>query len=380
MDTGTFETDEHGRKMFRPGIPVFPPLEDVHDLLDKTLHPLREFDRLVQEWRHPGSVGRLFARLDAVHSSGAEGSTTTFTDLMEFETSLGIAPDVDDADTVSACAEAFDTEADGSADLNAMVLRIHQRLFGRAKNKMAASGAGKFKTKPNFTRDPDFPGNFFGYTSPGSVAAALQEWQDFTLATDPKTPELVRQMLSHWMFEHIHPVTDGNGRIGRLLVPIAMKLKGQTGTACTFFGEAVYDDKQLYVDALKDARMTGQTAAFTRQMLGFVMTTARANLDRLRRLAALETEWKRGVSARADSAVHLMIPYALTKPVFTVSDAQKDLGTKYVATNNAAKALLDAGILSVPADARRDRLFHANEVLEIFDRFRPQPSPRPGGM
>jgi Fic family protein len=35
---------------------------------------------------------------------------------------------------------------------------------------------------------------------------------------------MVRQVLSHWMFEHIHPVADGNGRIGRLLVPIILRV------------------------------------------------------------------------------------------------------------------------------------------------------------
>src|SRR5476651_449132 len=95
--SGTFEFDEHSRWLFRPAVPIFPRLEDVNDLLEDAFVALREFDRLLLDWGHIGSVGRLFARLDAVHSSGAEGSTTTFTDLMEYETSLKIAPDTDDA-------------------------------------------------------------------------------------------------------------------------------------------------------------------------------------------------------------------------------------------------------------------------------------------
>src|SRR5580692_9244893 len=98
MSLGEFEFDDQGRRLFRPATPPFPRLEDVHDLLDPAMAALREFDSQLQAWRHPGSIGRLFARLDAVHSSGAEGSTTTFTDLMEFETSARVAPDLNDAE------------------------------------------------------------------------------------------------------------------------------------------------------------------------------------------------------------------------------------------------------------------------------------------
>lgn len=375
--SGTFEFDAHGRRLFRPAVPAFPRLEDVNDLLEDASVPLREFDRLLLGWRQAGSVGRLFARLDAVHSSGAEGSTTTFTDLMEYETSLKIAPDTDDASVVSACAEAFELEAGAPGDLEGLILRIHRRLFERAKDNMIASSAGQFKNVANATRDPEFPGNFFGYTNPTSVPEVLGEWRRFTMASEPGKPELVRQVLSHWMFEHIHPVTDGNGRIGRLLVPIVMKMKGKTRSACTFFGEAVHENKERYIDSLKDARITGDMTPFTRQMLSFVMVTAGANIERMRRLEALEKEWKKLVKARADSVIHRMIPYAVTKPVFTVRDAQKDLKAGFASINNAAIALVRAGVLSIPEDARRDRLFHATGVLDIFDRFRADPAPAP---
>jgi len=45
----------------------------------------------------PDVVGKLFARLDAVHSSGAEGATTIFTDLLEYQSSLNRAKDPEDA-------------------------------------------------------------------------------------------------------------------------------------------------------------------------------------------------------------------------------------------------------------------------------------------
>jgi hypothetical protein len=144
--------------------------------------------------------------------------------------------------------------------------------------------------------------------------------------------------------------------------------------ACTFFGEAVHEEKALYVEALKSARMTGKMPNYVRQMLAFVHTTAQRNLARLDKLQALEAEWKAHfANVRSDSVVHRLVAYAVTKPVFTVNDAQAELGVSFAAANTAALAMTNAGILVVPEDAKRNRLFHAEEVLGIFDRFRPQP-------
>ena len=87
LDPGVFELDPDGRRCFRPAAPRFPAIEDILDVLDPATTAVREFDRALSAWERPGLVGRLFARLDAVHSSGAEGSTTTFSELMEYQSS-----------------------------------------------------------------------------------------------------------------------------------------------------------------------------------------------------------------------------------------------------------------------------------------------------
>jgi len=287
---------------------------------------------------------------------------------------LRTAPDVDDATIIAACADGLNEDLAWTTPED-LVLRLHRRLFENHRNRMLAVGAGHFKALPNYTGDPDLPGGMFGYTSPACVEPALREWRDFTLATAPATPELLRQVLSHWMFEHIHPMTDGNGRIGRLLVPILMRRKGQTSTACTFFGESVHENKGLYIGVLKDARITGKTANYSRQMLAFIRTSASANINRLDRLQSIEKDWRaRFARVRSDSVVHRMIAYAMIKPVFTINDAQIDLGVSFAAANGAARTLADEGLLKVPQDVKRNRLFYADEVLGLFDRFR-QKSP-----
>jgi Fic family protein len=378
MTSGSYELDgDGGPPCFRPATPRLPSMDDVQDAHETAWRSVLEFDRMLSEWPHSGRIGRLFARLDAVHSSGAEGATTTFTDLMEFESSARVAPDPVDAASVASCAAAFDAETDSGGDPAAMALRIHRRLFERAGDRMLSVSAGQWKSRRNGTPDQEAPGHVFYYTRPDSVPAAMAEWAAFTMILEPRVPELLRQTASHWMFEHIHPVSDGNGRIGRLLVPLVLRIKGATKTACAFFGEAVHEDKQLYVEALKAGRISGDLTGWTRLVLSLVARTARANIERIDALRNIEAQWRRATSGfRRDSAVHPLVELALTRPAFTVNDAVRDIGGTFASVNAAAGRLVAAGILSVPNDARRGRIFEATAVLDLFDRFRRRPAAR----
>jgi hypothetical protein len=126
-------------------------------------------------------------------------------------------------------------------------------------------------------------------------------------------------------------------------------------------------ERQRPVRRCKDARITGKMSNYARQMLAFVPTTANANLERLDKPQSLEGEWKaRFANVRTDSVVRRLVEYAITKPEFTVNDAQAQLKVSYAAANTAAQALTNAGILAVPEDVTRNRLFHAEEVLGIY--------------
>lgn len=381
---GTTEQDDRGRLCYRPpAVPPFPKMEAVWRHYERAITAVNAFDQALIEFPISGPVsgpvcgvvGSLFARLDAVHSSGAEGSTTTFTDLMEYQTSLQQAPDPEDARSVAAVAQAFDDlSGSGSAWSPARTVQdIHRRLFQSARDPMVAAGAGQWKSYPNGTFDPERPGAIFYYTRPASTPDAMTEWQEFSLGEGDR-PELIRQALSHWMFEHIHPVSDGNGRVGRLMVPLLMKRKGALRTACAFLGEAVHQNKTVYVDALKDGRLTGDLGSWTRVFCSMIAQTAQANLERLAGLRRIHEHWleRTAASFRSHSVAHRLVPYAITRPLFTIRDAQAVTGGTFHALNLAVAKLVGLGLLTLHRASRRERLFAAPDVLALFE-----PVPRP---
>lgn len=352
---------------YRPPVPPLPPTDEVWEALDRARPIVEAFDRALSTFPVPGVVGRLFARLDAVHSSGAEGTTTTFTDLLEYQSALRRTKDPQDAASVSGAAEAFDDLHDGMGAPCDAALAIHRRLFDRDPDPYWAAQAGRWKAHPNATEDPESPTGLFHFTSPASLPAALEAWASFTMATGG--PDLVRQAVSHWLFEHIHPTADGNGRVGRLLVPLVLRTKGATRNACCFLGEAVHQDKQTYVSALKRGRLTGDMGAWTRVFLSLAAQTAGLNLDRIGRLGTLLDGWKRTTrSVRSDSAVHDLVPWILTTPAFTIRDAVAGIGRgTFASVNRAVAQLAGMGIVTAAGARARDRLFVAPDVIALFE-------------
>lgn len=368
MASGTFEAGPRNESCFRPFVPTPPPLETIAEALDLASDTIRQFERRLAAWDKPAVLGRLFARLDAVRSSGAEGSTTTFTDLLEYESSLKSAPDTPDAASIAALSDEASEEID--ADPIDLARRFHHRLFERGTPRQAAE-AGLLKARVNRVRDEDAPGGFFAYTRTESLELALAEWRDFTMARSSQLPELVRQCLSHWMFEHIHPFSDGNGRVGRLLVPVLLRMKGFSTTTCAFFSEPVYEDKDLYLDGLKFARTSNNMTSWMQLMLGFMHRNAASNLDRLDTLLDIKRSWAdRLADHRSDSLIHRLAPFALTRPAFTVNDAMAEIGGTFASVNNAAARLVEKRILVIAKGSQRNRLFQAPEVLDAFDHFR----------
>ena len=162
---------------------------------------LSRLDTLIVRLPDPYLLTENLIFMEAVMSSRIEGTKANFKELF---TKQDITADTLE---VKNCAEAFrcgpqmlgsaKSVMDLAKGLHVILMKNHERING-----------GKLKTTQNYTIKKD--GSIFSYTPPHYLNKSIAAFKSFTMHDDKEIPELIRQGISHWVFEQIHPFPDGN--------------------------------------------------------------------------------------------------------------------------------------------------------------------------
>ncbi len=203
------------------------------------------------------------------------------------------------------------------------------------------------------------------------LIAQYQRWIDWLAAPEPAEglQLLVRVALAHYQFETLHPYTDGNGRLGRLVAALQLMKAGALRAPVLSVSPWLKDHSDEYRDHLLAVSRTGDWAPWVEFFARAVSTEARAGHDRIMRLLALRGEigdTVRSALPRARLAVEIaddLIAY----PILTVAAAQARYGRSNQANRNAIGSLLDLGLLEPYGDAAYDRMYWNRRVFQVID-------------
>jgi Fic family protein len=355
-------------------------IEEVYESVRIAQKELLALDLALSALPDVNAIG-LLVRLEAVESSAAEGTTSTFSELVAHEAARTNSPDVllrvqdFDVQSVKAVVDSFPETVVRDSSAISPIRRarmIHGLLFPRESTaSWLGFPLGDYKRPPNATTDKDAAMGLFHYTHPDRVAGLMLKWQDQTVGRNERRPlePIVRQALSHWLFEHIHPFADGNGRVGRLLTPIMLWRQGSTQFPCGFYGEPVRQSKSDYIDALKESRRSGNLALWVRYFCFLLSIGARENRRRIEALGGLTVQWRGQLEPfRSDSLVHALLPLIILNPVVSVKNVQKMFpNISFNTVNTTLGHFVKLGILRLMTQRSRDRFFANTAVLDLFD-------------
>ena len=177
---------------------------------------------------------------------------------------------------------------------------------------------------------------------------------------------LVRTAIIHAQFETIHPFMDGNGRVGRMLIPMYLFFQKQIELPCFFISEALEHDKIRYYNLLNNIRYKGEW----NEWIKFFLTTVTKQCDKyigiITDINALY-EKHLGIArdlARSSNIVDVM-NYLYQYPVTTAKQIAEKSKLPVTSVNRYLGLLVDKKILYTD-NKSRNRTYFYSDLLEIL--------------
>ena len=377
-ETGKYQVRNYGDEMVHAFIPAplppDPPLSmdgGLQQLLERALLALGRLDSVTVLLPQPALFIYAYVRKEAVLSSQIEGTQSSFSDLVMFESDEApgtpIADVVEVSSYVAALEHGLERMRGGLPVSNRLIREIHGVLL--SKGRGSEKSPGEFRTSQNWIGGSR-PGNAaFVPPPPTEVAGCMGELERFLHAKEDGTPVLLRAGLAHVQFETIHPFLDGNGRVGRLLITLLLCHAGVLREPLLYLSLYFKQHRLAYYDLLDEVRRTGDWEAWLAFFLKGVRETAEGAVATSTRLTDLfKTNAARieELGRRAGSA--LRVHQALTShPVRSLSQVCDHSGLTPPTASSAMKSLVELGIAREITGRRRGRLFAYAGYLSILN-------------
>ena len=251
---------------------------------------------------------------------------------------------------------------------NRLLRKTHEILMRgvRGENKQP----GEFRISQNWIGGSSLMDAVFIPPHPDGVPALMSDLEKFWHDESITVPHLIRLAISHYQFETIHPFLDGNGRIGRLLVPLCLVSNGLLAKPSLYLSDFFERNRASYYDALMRVRVSNDMIHWVRFFLQGVAETATKGRNVFKEILALRTDAEHKLlslgkrAPNAKQALNLLY----RRPMLSATDLEHGLGVSHPTANALLRDFIRLGILREITGAARHRLYVFETYLELFTR------------
>jgi Fic family protein len=320
-------------------------------------------------------VTRTLDRREAVISSQIEGTGSDIDDVLRFEVTgndEGLPSDVVvTLNYVKALHYGLGEVA--KHGVNALTIdlieRLHERLMDGVRDYQDVPG--QFRQRQNWIGGVRIYDAKFVPPPPDRVRECLEDLLrllQYQAAEEDfyEVSLVIRLAIVHAQFETIHPFIDGNGRVGRILLPLMLAAEGYPPVYLAGFLKANQD---IYYQTLGQVQLRGEWTDWVRFLATGVDIACRESIGIAQELTAIVVRWKEilaTLNLRSHSAVNRLPDYLIGTPVVTVKQVAEDLGVNFTAANRALSQLQELGIVELAGEGKRNRVFTAREVIKLL--------------
>ncbi|MFO0745363.1 MAG: Fic/DOC family N-terminal domain-containing protein [Myxococcota bacterium] len=331
------------------------------------------YDGMLTAIPNPGVLLSPLTTQEAVLSSRIEGTQATMGEVLAFEAGGGAeSPERrDDIDEVLNYRAAM-----YEAESLLARLPLSQRVVREAHKVLLRGVRGQNKSPGEYRRVPNWIGPpgcgeddaRFVPISAAKLPEAMSVWERYAHA--PQPDHLVKLALLHAEFEALHPFLDGNGRLGRMLVPLFLwqdKLIQRPMFYISAFFEARRD---AYYDKLLGVSRDGDWTGWCRFFLEGVRTQAEDNAVKTKAILDLYAAMKVRVTATTRSQFGIKaLDWIFSRPIFKATDFFESADIPSSTAKRLLTVLRNDGVLRLMVEGRgrRPAVLAFTELMNIAE-------------
>ena len=312
----------------------------------------------------------MHIKTEANKSSEIEGTKTSIEeDLLQIE---DISPEKrDDYEEVHNYINALNygierISKDDFPLCNRLICEIHEILLQGVRGKHKTPG--EFRRSQNWIDGTKASNALYVPPSIVDMPDLMSDFEKLINNDDIKVPHLIKIALLHFQFETIHPFLDGNGRIGRLIIPLDLLSKGVLDKPCFYITDFFEKNRNAYYEGLERVRTKNHISHWIKFFLTASIYTAKTAKSKFKRVVELVNQLNKEIleiKGRPENTIRVLEAF-YDAPILSGKQLQDITGLSQPTVDAAIRGMLEKNILKEITGYNRNRIYSLYRYFEIF--------------
>lgn len=249
---------------------------------------------------------------------------------------------------------------------NRLLKQTHETLMRGVRGEHKQPG--EFRSSQNWIGGSSLTDAVFIPPHADGVLDLMSDLEAFWHNEQIVVPHLIRVAISHYQFETIHPFLDGNGRIGRLMIPLYLVSHGLLAKPSLYLSDFFERNRASYYDALMRVRIANDLIHWVRFFLQGLAETANKGRDVFRQILLLRTEVEHRVLELGKRAANArsLLNVLYRKPIVSASAIEAALSVSTPTANALIRDFERLGLLKEISGQLRGRTYAFDRYLNLF--------------
>lgn len=244
--------------------------------------------------------------------------------------------------------------------------KLNKNLFLGCKKTNSTKGSGRYRKTQNFLLKPGLAGSSVSFVPPvyTELSGLMKNLISYLNKNDDTY--LVSTALVHFQFEKIHPYISGNGKIGRIIIPLQYAFYKKE-PPILFLSESIFNLKNTYFTLLS-GEIKEDINAFLKFFFQCVIDQSNLNIKKIKKLNKIYKKdydsFKKDIGG---TTIFKIYPTMLKKVVFTTNDIVSECNLHINSVNKVLNKLVDGGYLIKEKKKGTNRVtFCYKSVMDVF--------------